>query len=513
MPEKTKTIKAAFDHLHGKTSGLRTRCEQYAKWTIPHIFPKDGQSEQDEQTNGYTSAGAEAVNSLANTIVTSLFRPQTPFFRQEVDDTVYAAIEESGDMDKTSFDSAMRRAERKAVSHLDSKDLRTVSTNIAKLLIITGNALMYYGVKKTDPITAMSLHKYVVKRTASGRVKTIYTCEPTDWEELTAEDQTSAKDAGFVLKDEHDENESIKLYTKIWLDDKAWKVQQAINEFDLPASGTYTMDNVPWRVLTWHRNDGETYGRGLVEDYSGDFNSSDLLAEAETAGLAILTDKKFGVEPGSGFDIVKLNAAPSGSYHYGRKDSIWTIELSNSTDFAVIADAIQSRVKRIQRAFLMKVAIQRDAERVTAEELRIMAQALESTHGGIYSKLAGEWQMPLAQLALFDIDFKPGDGIEPKIISGMDSLSRAGDMENFNWMVSDLAGLNNLPDDVRAEFDMSKTTRFIANNRSVNSEDILLTQTQKDDLRARQRGTVAEDAAVGQGIKSAGKIAEQQLKP
>ena len=61
------------------------------------------------------------------------------------------------------------------------------------------------------------------------------------------------------------------------------------------------------------------------------------------------------------------------------------------------------------RAFMLSTATTRQAERVTAEEKsRCRLQELETSHGGIYSKLADEWQTPLAHIILNMEGISPG---------------------------------------------------------------------------------------------------------
>lgn len=61
------------------------------------------------------------------------------------------------------------------------------------------------------------------------------------------------------------------------------------------------------------------------------------------------------------------------------------------------ADAIESR---LSYAFMLNSAVQRSGERVTAEEIRYVANELEDTLGGIYSILSQELQLPLANTLL-----------------------------------------------------------------------------------------------------------------
>ena len=60
--------------------------------------------------------------------------------------------------------------------------------------------------------------------------------------------------------------------------------------------------------------------------------------------------------------------------------------------------------RRLGAAFLLNTAVTRDAERVTAQEIRMQAQELESSLGGVYSRLANELQLPLAKRLLQEID-------------------------------------------------------------------------------------------------------------
>ena len=62
-----------------------------------------------------------------------------------------------------------------------------------------------------------------------------------------------------------------------------------------------------------------------------------------------------------------------------------------------IMDAVLSKyVSCIGRTFLPGAIEVRDAERVTAEEIRMQAQELETSLGGVYSRLAIGFQLPLA---------------------------------------------------------------------------------------------------------------------
>jgi hypothetical protein len=54
-----------------------------------------------------------------------------------------------------------------------------------------------------------------------------------------------------------------------------------------------------------------------VEEHYGSFWTMSILTEALAIGCVTLADIKFLVRPGSLIDIEQLNAAASGTYHFG----------------------------------------------------------------------------------------------------------------------------------------------------------------------------------------------------
>jgi hypothetical protein len=85
-------------------------------------------------------------------------------------------------------------------------------------------------------------------------------------------------------------------------------------------------------------------------------------------------------------------------------------------------------------AFLLNSAIQRNAERVTAEEIRYMAQELEAALGGIYSTLSQEFQLPFVTRVMFQMERQkklpvlPEGLVKPAIITGVEALGRGNDV-------------------------------------------------------------------------------------
>ena len=237
------------------------------------------------------------------------------------------------------------------------------------------------------------------------------------------------------------------------------------------------------------------------------------MSESMVKGLAILADIKFLVRPGAQTDAAEYAKSDIGSYHIGKEGDIFSPQLKREADFALIASAIKDYERRIARAFLMSSASTRDAERVTAEEIRRDANELETAHGGLYSRMVDDWQTPFARFALADVDFKFEDkAFDVQIVTGMDTLSRSGDMDNFMWFIQDMRALNEVPEEIRAEFDVHALVQFSAGNRAVNYTKFMKTKEQsKADKLAREEREM-NMLAREQSMQTAGKMAVEETK-
>lgn len=100
--------------------------------------------------------------------------------------------------------------------------------------------------------------------------------------------------------------------------------------------------------------------------------------------------------------------------------------------------------QRLERAFMLASSVQRDAERVTAEEIRAMIGELEQGLGGVYSVLAEELQRPLIVTVLNKMSMRkklptlPKGVVSPRIITGIEGLGRASDFNKLILLIRTL---------------------------------------------------------------------------
>jgi hypothetical protein len=513
------TLHQRWDKLDGKKTSLKLRSEQYARWTLPFLFPFETMTEDSaERQLSNDSIGARSVNHLSNKVVTTLFRPQGPFFRLSLSATQQKkikAISQNADPAQVAeltskVDAELNATEREAMEYLDMVAYRPQATSAAQLLITTGNALMYHPEGK--PVQVFNLRDYCVVRDLSGVVIEIMTRECKAFETFHPEVQALLRTA---KNETYEDSSDVTVYTQIKLhEDGKFYAKQEAGHVELDTKGaSWPRDVLPWIPLTWTLVRGEDYGRGLVEDYAGAFHAIEVLTQSLINLAAIMGDIKFLVNPASLVDVAALNNSDAGSYHSGKEGDVVAVQLNKANDANFIVTMIERYEKQIAQAFLLNSTLTRSAERVTAEEIRMQANELEMSVGGIYSRLALQWQKPTAYITLDHIKFTGLEqGIKPQIITGMDSLSRQGELENVVQWINSLGLLNNVPDDVRAVINPLKFAAYTATNLQVEYSKFLFTQdelTQRDQQQQQQLAAQEQYKAAGAVAQEAGKVAVQ----
>ena len=517
--DNAHTLEQRWTTLNAKKSTLLSRAEKYARWTLPFLFPSvtSQTTEGAEFLGTNDSIGARCVNHLSNKVVSTLFRPQGAFFRLHLDKKVIKQMATVAGMDDAkaiaqaieNVEAELKDIEDEATDLQDMVEYRPNATTAGKLLIITGNALMYHP--KGKSVQVFNLRDYCVVRDLSGALIEILTREEKSFETFhpQVQDQLREHKGGSKRRD-YSDADNIVVYTRVLLhDDGKFHVTQEAGHVSLDTTGVFfTKEALPWVPLTWNLARGEDYGRGLVEEYAGCFHALEVYHQSLINLAGIMGDIKFLVNPASLVDVVALNNSAAGSYHSGRDGDVTAIETKKQSDAQFILGMIERQEKNLAQAFLLNSATTRDAERVTAEEIRMVANELETSNGGVYSRLALQWQVPTANILLNQIEF---DGsqfkIKPKIITGMDSLSRQGEMDNLRQWVADLAMLEAVPEEVRRGINPLKFMAYIGTARSVDYNKFLYTDAELQQKQEQEQAALAQQEQAKAGAQASAQVA------
>jgi len=374
MPEGSKgsiepeRIKERFELLKTYRDPYLTRGYKYAKVTLPYIVSETEDASSSEVQLDYSNTGAELVTHLANRYMQELFPAARSFFKLQIEDDAVIEQEKREGTDKVDQEAMLVEGERTARWQFERRHARTAVLDSLKHCIVTGNACLYWPPEKEHKVQTYALDEYVLMRGLDGTLlelitedkKAVMSLDPAIQDQIIQ--QLNLTDDADLAK------VNAKLYTHIRLNPEnpeEYEVQQAIEGTPLADSyQTYPKDLLPWMPLVWNRTRREMYGRGIIEDHYGAFYALSVLTEALVTGGAIMTDFKFLVQPGSVLDIVEMNSAASGTYHYGEKDDVNAVETGKVNDFKFIFELINWYKQSLGKAFLSLSSQMRDAERV-----------------------------------------------------------------------------------------------------------------------------------------------------
>ena len=486
-----------WEAMGAEKGDLETRCEQYARWTLPGICPVEG-SEKTENLDSYVIPGPRFTNNLSNKIVEAMFPHTRPFFNVNLSMELQKKIRtEAGEEALATIKHESRKESRfvedYAMSKLDLVRYRPIAVLVAQHLIVTGNVLIRrlpdgtrveYGIKD-----------FGIRRKINGDPMEIVLRDAISLDELPDDVQEQIQKKAPQVKDKtvgstnQTTPKPYELFTRFWLDGKRWLQTQECEGVEVGQKQGYSLRDFPCIPLTWSLSRGENYARGLVEEHSKLFHNLDVTGEALFDIFQISADIKWVVSPASLLDIVELNNSKRGSYHMGMPDDIQALSNDKVKELAVLLNSVERMERELSMVFLVGSGTIRDAERVTAQEVQLNALELETAFGGLYSRLALDWQKREADYLVGTLkipSLNKTDMFSITITTGMETLSREGHLQNFRHAISDLQLLEGVPEDIRGVINPLKVASFVFMQRGVDINEFMFTEQELEQRRQQQ---------------------------
>ncbi len=436
---ENRSAKQIYHSLEGKRYNYIERARTCSKLTLPYIMPEAGFGGSSKTLTPFASIAARGVNNLASKLLLALLPPNAPFFRLNVD-TYSLKAEGAPDDIVSTIESGLQQVEEAVMDEISGTSYRASLHEALKHLIVTGNALIY--MPKEGGMRVFHLDRYVVDRDPMGNVTHIAT------QENISRNALSPELSGMIPEDASSSatNSDLELYTACCLMDNKWHVFQDINGIRIPGSeGVFKKDRNPYIPLRFSLVSGESYGRSYVEEYLGDVQSLESLTRAIVEGSSAAAKVLFMVNPNGTTRARTLAESENGAITQGNANDISVLQLNKFNDFRVAQETMNSIKDRLGHAFLLTSGVVRNAERVTAEEIRMLSMELESSLGGLYSLLSSELQLPMVTRLMEVMGKKkslpdlPKDVINPVIITGVEALGRGNDLQKLDMF---LAGAN-----------------------------------------------------------------------
>lgn len=409
--------------------------------TLPYLLTSDGLDQGGPLYTPWQSAGVKGVNVLSSKMMLSLFPINTTFFKLQPNDAELQNDPEINAEVRSEIDLSLSKMERIVMQQISETSDRVQLHAAMKHLIVTGNSLIYQGKKS---LKLFPLDRYCVVRDGDSNVIEIVTKEIVDRSFLPSEFQAAApeRDAnspgedgpkfGVAQTGNKGQADDAVVYTHMKYENGQHKWHQECDGKLIPGTKSSSpIKTSPWLPLRFNVVDGESYGRGRVEEFLGDLTSLESLMKAMVEGSSAVAKILFLVSPSATTKPQTLAKAPNGAIIQGRPEDVGVVQANKAVDFRTVQEMIQALTQRLNDAFL--VLSVRQSERTTAEEVRATQQELNEQLGGIYSNLTNEMLQPYLNRKLSTLSKSgklpplPKGLVLPTVVAGLNGIGRGQD--------------------------------------------------------------------------------------
>lgn len=467
-------------------SAFLLKLKDYAYWTIPSAFPRDftsiGSNEMKRNMpieNDYQSMGAILVNYLAAKLTKILFPITQSFFKINPSDQLNAIAKQVFAAKEDEIRSKLVDLENRACKQLYVNASYAQLIQALRYLIITGNCLIKRLNGKT---TIYSLHNYTVRRDNEGTVLDMILREQHTYGSLPVEIQS------LVDTTNKQEQDTVTVWTRIKRNvvdlgngrkHVFFEVSQQVDGKDVGTPSKYPEHLCPFIPVVWNHVNGDSYGRGHVEDHAGDFAKLSDLSRALTIYEIDACKVINLVKPGAVIDIDSMNDAENGEWVQADPQAVAKHEGGDYAKIQQLIADLQIIYGRLSTAF-MYAGNTRDAERVTAEEIRQNAQEAEQALGGVYSQLSLGMHLPLSYILTQEVEpmFITGvvaNEFQLEVITGLNALGRSSEIQQLFLAIQELAAMVPALKQISQRFDTEQIVDMVLQSHGVNLNDVMLT--------------------------------------
>lgn len=490
-----------------------TRARRMARITIPSLFRDVGANGSTETPVAWQSFGAYCVNVLTSKLSLTMFPPGLPFIRLHPSrETIqaFAQMDEQtrGEM-KTEIQKGLGEVEKEFVAGIDEDGDSDRLTIALKHMVVGGTHGIH--MKPDGSIRGIALPNFVCARDKSGNLLEFILEDSLAYETLPNDVRDHVARNGYVETTDDSRNQPVCIYTRgTWRDGQFHIYQECYGEIIENTGWQYEKEALPYLFPPFNLLDGESYGRGYVEDYEGDIQSLDGLDQTVTEGAAAAANYIRLVKPGGVTSKVALAQAQNGDVITGDANDVHTIEANKNADFQTALERITAKEDRLSKAFLLNSAVQRNAERVTAEEIRFIAQELQDNLGGVYSSQVNWFQRPYSILKLAALQRTkrvtalPKKSVKAVIVTGAAALGRNAEMTALDALINVPPTMQTVIEKV---VDGTTYMQRRATALGVDQEGLIKSAKQQQEEAQAQQQAEMMQSAVPQGVAAAGKVA------
>lgn len=445
------SLQKYYDELTGPRMEFLRRGHRSSVLTIPSVQPLHS-AQRDQLPQNFQSIGSRGVNSLVSKLMLTLFPSTIPFMRLELSpfDSYKIAAELTNEFGEgaeekvaqtlSEIEASLLAIEQQAMSEFDTSGMRPAVAEVMRLLVVVGNGLIFERPGGAKP-AVFDLRNYVVERDPEfNLLKVVLRQQIADSvaAQLFPDVALPTTQSSFTANVMSQTPTRALFSGAVRLPDGNFEYWQEVDGMEVSGTRRVVSEvDLPLRPLVFQPVHGFHYGRGYVEEYDGDLLSLESLSRALVEGSLALAKILWLVRPGGSTRQATLAKAPNGAIKTGNVEDVGAVQANKASDLSIAFQLRNELVIGLSRAFLLNSSVQRQGERVTAEEIRFVSQELEDTLGSVYASLADTVQRPIV-LASFSRMKNEGllaglpSSVKPVVATGLEAISRGHKVTRIN---------------------------------------------------------------------------------
>jgi len=482
------SAKDRYEQLKPLRSQALYAAEKAAALTIVTAVP-EFQEDSDRSNTGrerlpapYQMVGAEGVNNLSSKITLAWLPPSQSFVRLKVSD---ADLEAAGESVRVEIEADLLTVERAVMDDVEVRKARPVFHEAIKHLLMAGNACMSLIPGKSMRLYPLS--SYVTVWDEENNLIELVIEERLTWATLPAD---LVPKLSVVEPGEHKPDDTVLLHTWAVRAGGKFKTHQEVGNSGLVvenSEASYDIDTFPYFPARWAISSTHPYGFGLIEEYQGALEQLEGLTQAISEGVAASVKVVFLVNPNGTTRADELARTENGGFAEGSEEDVSVLQVQKQADLSVAA-ATRDELKRdLSRVFLLNSAVTRNAERVTAEEIRLLQLELDTALGGVFASLGQTFSLWLVRVIMKDLAKRKqipnlSKIVKPTIVTGIEALGRGHEVNRLAQAIGLLTQLG-VPLD-QAGLKIPEVSKAVLVGSGVDIKDILMTP---EELQAQQQ--------------------------
>jgi len=502
------SIEEDYKKLTTDRTSYEDRAEECATLTLPYTFPDENLKGQDNLDREFVQGfGAMLVNHFVGKLALTILPPSQPFFRLTASQEAMDAVTQGNPDAIYEVEKILAQKEEAVLRGINKSDFRASLYPSLRQSVVTGNCI----IEKIDEggYKVHGLRSYVIKRDHKGKIIRLIIEEKMAYETVPEEFKVEKPD-------ENNDTEDISLFTNVSLIDGSYVLTQELLGQEVGNETKFKNFEDKFIDGAWNRLDGEDYARSFVEDHLGTLFVLNKLLKVITEGIAEGVKIVKLVNPNGLTSYQDYVEAKHGDAIIGKDGDITTIQSGKSQDLSVAKELVNEMKQELSRAFLVTGASIRDSERTTAQEVSMVANEVEASLGGIYTKVSGNIQRPVVSQELANLKIKDNKDIEIIITTGLQALGRNVELNKINTLIQELQMLGGIvgAEQVSKYINVGAISSAMVANSGVASKEFLYSAKElQANEEAQQKQMMAQQALQGALPQAGQNVANQYTQP